>query len=96
MSHKRRDFRRNTFKIFVLSGNRVSSGQHSRGNIFPKLRTGVFLDISHPQTVGDIKTNMEVLGLLRPFFFHNFLWPVSIWTSQIYFVTIKKGGNIIL
>jgi len=38
------------------------------GNVSAKLGVGCFLDISNPcisKTVGDFKTNMEVLGRLR-------------------------------
>jgi len=59
------------FSSSFIAGNQVSSGQHSRGNVSAKLGVGVFLDISNPcisKTVGHIKTNMEVLGRLRPHF----------------------------
>ena len=65
------------FSFFsFFAGNLVSSGQHSRGNVSAKLGVGVrcFLDISNPcisKTVGFIKTNMEVLGRLRPHFFFS-------------------------
>jgi len=37
---RRLDLGQNTFKMFVLTGNRVSPGQHSRGDISPKLGVG--------------------------------------------------------
>jgi len=62
------------FSFFsFIAGNLVSSGQHSRDNVSAKLGVGkCFLDISNPcisKTVGHIKTNMEVLGRLRPHFY---------------------------
>jgi len=52
--------------------NLVSSGKHSRGNVSAKLGVGgCFPDISNPcitKNVGHIKTDMELLGRLRPHF----------------------------
>jgi len=75
---KRLDLGQITLPFFVFfsycwESNLVSPGQHSRGNVSAKLGEGFFfLDISNPcisNTVRDIKTNMEVLGCLRPHFF---------------------------
>jgi len=56
--------------MFVLTWNWVSLGQHSRGNITPKLVEGVFFDIFRTQqAVGGLKMSMEILGRLWPHFF---------------------------
>jgi len=79
------------FSFSFIAGNRVSPGQHSRGNISSKLGIGEggFLDISNPcipKTGGDLKTNMEVLGRLQRFFF-GVLQMVADTTPAIYEVT---------
>jgi len=59
--------------MFVSTGNGVSLGQHSWGNIFPKVGVGGcllrYFEPLHLKTVGDIKTNMAVLDRLRPIFY---------------------------
>ena len=61
------------FVFSFIAGNLVSSGQHSRGNVSAKLGVGGvfsrYFEPLYPKNVGHSKTNMKVLGRLRPHFY---------------------------
>jgi len=88
-------FGENVFEVFVLTGTRVFRGQHGRGIISPKLGVGGVSNRCISTKVIDMKTNMEVLGRLRP---HFFAWRgTRYWCSYRYWTgRVKNIVNGIL